>query len=156
MSEEDFDTLTKNPAIVRNGAKIKAVQINARFILDLAEEHGSAARFFAGWPDSDYVGLLEVLKKRGSHLGGDSAMRFLRAIGKAAFIPTPDVVTALVREGVIDRTPTSKGDLKAIQAACNAWSDQSGRNLTEISRILAMTVDSAGPSSRPVAASRPG
>lgn len=144
ISEAGFDALTKNPGIVRNGAKIRSVQRNAAFILELQTEHGSAARFFADWPDSDYVTLLEVLKKRGNHLGGDSGMRFLRAIGKPAIIPTPDVTAALIREGVIDKLPSSKADFKAIQAACNAWSAGSGRNLTEISRILAMTVDSTG------------
>jgi 3-methyladenine DNA glycosylase Tag len=140
VTEAEFDALTKNAGIVRNGAKIKSVQANASFLLDLGTQHGSAARFFGDWPDDDYVGLLDILKKRGSHLGGDSGMRFLRAIGKAAFIPTPDVVTALIREGVLDQAPGGKGDLRAIQDACNAWSAQSGRNLTEISRILAMTV----------------
>jgi 3-methyladenine DNA glycosylase Tag len=148
VGDEEFDALTKNPAIVRNGAKIKTVQANARLLLELAAEHGSAARFIAEWPDSDYVGLLELLKKRGSHLGGDSGMRFLRAIGKPAFIPSADVVTALIREGVVDRAPAGKGDFKIVQAACNAWSAQSGRNLTEISRILAMTVDSGSPVSK--------
>jgi 3-methyladenine DNA glycosylase Tag len=144
ISEAEFDALTKNAGIVRNGAKIKSVQANASFILDLAAEHGNAARFFADWPDSEYVGLLDVLKKRGSHLGGDSGMRFLRSIGKAAFIPRPDVITALIREGVIDRAPSGKGDFKTIQTAFNTWSAESGRNLTEISRILAMTVDDGG------------
>ncbi len=91
-------------------------------------------------PDSDYVGLLAVLKARGSHLGGDSGMRFLRSIGKPAFIPRPDVVAALIREGVLDRAPGGKRDFAAIQQAFNQWSEQSGRNLTEISRILAMAI----------------
>ena len=63
ITEAEFDALTKNPGIVRNGVKIKSVQVNAAFILDLEAEHGSAARFFADWPDNDYVGLLDVLKK---------------------------------------------------------------------------------------------
>jgi 3-methyladenine DNA glycosylase Tag len=145
VTETDFDALTKNQDIVRNAAKIRSVQTNARFLLDLATEHGSAARFFADWPDSDSVGLLDLLKKRGSHLGGDSGMRFLRSIGKPAFIPRPDVVTALIREGVIDRAPSGKGDLLTIQVAFNTWAAQSGHNPTEISRILAMSVDNAGP-----------
>lgn len=86
ITKERFDALTRDRGIVRNGAKIRSVQLNARFILDLAAEHGSAARFFADWPDSDYAGLLAVLKTRASHLGGDAAGRFLRAIGKPAFM----------------------------------------------------------------------
>lgn len=58
--------------------------------------HGSAARYFADWPDNNYVGLLNVLKERGSYLSGDAGMRFLRTIGKPAFITTKDVVAALV------------------------------------------------------------
>lgn len=142
MNEERFDALMKDRGIVRNGAKIKAVQINAQFVLSLREEHGSAARFFAAWPDADYVGLLDVLKTRASHLGGDAAGRFLRAIGKPAFIATPDVVAALIREGVIQRPPGGKRDLAAIQAAFNAWSREFGRDLTAISRVLAMSVES--------------
>jgi 3-methyladenine DNA glycosylase Tag len=130
--------------IVRNGAKIKAVQINAQFLLDRKVEHGSAARFFAEWPDTDHVGLLDVLKKRASHLGGDAAGRFLRAIGKPAFIATTDMVAALIREGVIDQKPSGKRDLAAVQAAFNQWAAESGRDLTAISRVLAMSIGSAG------------
>lgn len=141
MTDERFDALMADRGIVRNGAKVRAVQANAQFLLDLRAEHGSAARFFADWPDDDFVGLLEVLKKRASHLGGDAAGRFLRAIGKPAFIATRDMAAALVREGVLQRPPGGKRDLAAIQAAFNAWSRESGRDLTAISRVLAMSVD---------------
>jgi 3-methyladenine DNA glycosylase Tag len=133
MTEERFDTLMQDRGIVRNGAKIRAVQINAQFVLDLKSEHGSVARFIAAWPDSDYVGLLDVLKKRASHLGGD-----------AAFVTSPDMVAALIREGVLDRPPGGKRDLAAIQAAFNQWSNESGRDLTAISRVLAMSISSDG------------
>jgi 3-methyladenine DNA glycosylase Tag len=142
MTEEHFDRLLQDRGIVRNGAKIKSVQINGQFLLDLKSEHGSAAHFFAHWPDADYVGLLDVLKKRANHLGGDAAGRFLRAIGKPAFIPSPDMVAALIWERVIDRPPTGKRDLAVIQTAFNKWCVESGRDLTAISRILAMSVAS--------------
>lgn len=150
MTEEHYDALMRDRGIVRNGAKIKAVQINAQFLLDLKAEHGSAARFFAEWPDSDYVGLLDILKKRASHMGGDAAGRFLRAIGKPAFIASPDMVSALIREGVINRPPGGKRDLAAIQAAFNAWSSESGRDLTAMSRVLAMSVESGGDIGSPI------
>jgi 3-methyladenine DNA glycosylase Tag len=142
ITEAGFDALMKNPGIVRNGAKVRSVQVNAKFVLDLASAHGSAARFLAEWPDADYAGLLDILKQRASHLGGESAMRFLRSIGKPAFITSRDVVAALIREGVLDRPPGGKRDLVAIQHAFNLWSSQSGRNLTEISRVLAMSIGS--------------
>lgn len=145
MADDHFEALLADTAIVRNGAKIRSVQVNARLVLDLATAHGGAGRFFAEWPDDDLVGLLEVLKARGSHLGGDAAPRFLRAIGKAAWVMTPDVVTALIREGVIERSPSSKRDRAAVQAAFNAWAAESGRDATTIGRVLAMTVDGPGP-----------
>jgi 3-methyladenine DNA glycosylase Tag len=140
MSETRFDALLKDTRIIRNGAKIRSVITNGRFIVDLAGAHGSAARFFAEWPDSDYIGLLDLMKKRGSRLGGEAAMRFLRSIGKPAFIPTRDVVAALIREGVLDREPSGKRDFAAIQEAFNRWAAETGRDLTDISRILAMSV----------------
>jgi 3-methyladenine DNA glycosylase Tag len=140
MSEAQFDTLLKDTRIIRNGAKIRSVITNGRLIVDLATAHGSAARFLAEWPDSDYIGLLDLLKKRGSRLGGEAAMRFLRSIGKPAFIPTRDVVAALLREGVLDREPTGRRDFAVMQATFNRWSLETGRDLTEISRILAVSV----------------
>ncbi|RBP02413.1 DNA-3-methyladenine glycosylase I [Roseiarcus fermentans] len=140
MTEERLDELLKRPDIVKNGAKIKSVLENGRFVMELAAKHGAAARFFAEWPDKDYVGLLEFLKKNASRLGGETGMRFLRSIGKPAFIPTPDVVRALIREEVLSKSPSGRGDLLKIQAAFNQWSDQSGLDLTSISRTLAMSV----------------
>ena len=140
MSEETFDALLKDARIVRNAQKILSVQANARFLLDLAAEHGSAANAMADWPDDDYAGLLELLKTRASRLGGESAMRFLRDLGKPSFITSPDVTAALIREGVLTRPPSGKRDLQTVQAAFSAWVKESGRDLTAISRVLAMSV----------------
>jgi 3-methyladenine DNA glycosylase Tag len=140
LPEARFDALLKDTRIIRNAAKIRSITANARFTLDLAVEHGSAARFIAGWPDSDYIGLLDLFEKRASRLSGQAAMRFLRSIGKPAFITTNAVVTALIREGVLTKPPGGKRDMKTIQDMFNAWGLESGRDLTEISRILAMSV----------------
>jgi len=139
-SEEKFDALLKDTRIIRNARKILSVQANARFLLDLAKEKGSAARFFADWPDSDYAGLLELLKTRSSGIGGESAMRFVRSLGKPAFITSRDVTAALIRDGVLEKPPSGKKDLQRVQAAFDAWSKTSGRDLTAISRVLAMSV----------------
>jgi 3-methyladenine DNA glycosylase Tag len=145
MSEERFDALLKDTRIVRNAAKIRSVIFNARLVVELAAAYGSAARCFAEWPDSDYVGLLELLKQRADRLSGHAGMYFLRAIGRPAFITSRDVTAALIREGVVAKEPTSKRDLAAVQAAFNIWSAQSGRDLTTISRILAMSVGPGEP-----------
>jgi len=49
-------------------------------------------------------------------------------------------VARLIAEGVIDKNPTSKTAMKQVQAAFNVWQDESGRSLTEISRVLALSV----------------
>ena len=149
LPEERFDALLKDARIIRNAAKIRSIIANARLILDLGTQAGRAARFIADWPDADYIGLLDLFEKRASRLSGLAAMRFLRSIGKPAFITTDAVVTALIREGVLARPPGGKRDMRTIQDAFNAWSAESGRDLTEISRILAMSVvEDAPPSSK--------
>ena len=144
MSDEEFDEHLKNTAIIRNAQKILSVRANAQFLVDLAAEHGSAAAFFAAWPDEDFVGLLEVMKSRAARLSGETAMRFFRTMGKPAFITTRDVTAALIDAGVITKPPSGKKDLAAVQAAFNAWSGESGRDLTAISRVLAMSTGPEG------------
>lgn len=141
LHDEDFERLVSNKAIVRNGPKIKTVQENARFIAGIADEYGSFGKFIAGWPVEDYVGLLELLKKKGSRLGGNTGQYFLRFSGLESFIMSQSTVNRLIAEGVVDKQPSSKKDMAAVQAAFNEWRKQSGRSLTEISRVLAMSTD---------------
>jgi 3-methyladenine DNA glycosylase Tag len=142
MPDEALDALLKNPEVIRNGAKLRSVRENAVFVTDLAREHGTAARFFAASPDDDYVGLLALLKQRGSRLGGHTGMFLLRGMGKDSFVTSGDMVKALIREGVVDKAPSSKRDMARVQAAFNHWRAESGRPMTHLSRILAMSVDS--------------
>ena len=141
-SDDDLDALARDTRIVRNPQKIRTVRENAVFLSNLAKEHGSAARFFANYPASDYVGLLDVLKKRGSRLGGTTAQYFLRFIGKDSFVLSRDVTAALIASGVIDKPPTSAKALRAVQDAFNGWMRESGRPLVQISRTLALSIDS--------------
>ena len=85
--------------------------------------------------------LLETLKKRGSRLSGFSAQYFLRHMGVDGFILSPSVTAALVRAGVVDKPPTSKKAMEAVQAAFDRWRKESGRSLSEISRTLGMSID---------------
>jgi 3-methyladenine DNA glycosylase Tag len=149
MSEEEFDAHLKDARIIRNAQKIASVRANAQFLVDLAREHGTAARFFADWPDSDFIGLLEVMKKRAARCAGETAMRFFRTMGKPAFIISRDVSAALVEAGVVAQPPKNRKDLQAVQDAFNAWSAESGRDLTAVSRVLALSTgpiyDETGP-----------
>ncbi|WP_420011425.1 DNA-3-methyladenine glycosylase I [Tateyamaria sp.] len=137
MSEDWFDELCANTAIVRYPQKIWSVQQNAVFIQEQAAMHGSFGQMIANWPADDFAGLLEMLKKDGTRLGGSTGQYFLRFMGVDGYILSRDVVARLIAEGVIDKAPTSKSAMKAVQSAMNTWSEDSGRSLKEISRILA-------------------
>ena len=141
MSDDDLDTLLKNRGIVRNGAKIRSVTENATFLREQGAEHGSAAKAFANWPAEDFIGLLALLKKRASRLGGTSGQYFLRAMGVDGFVLSRDVVGALIREGVVEKEPTSQRDLARVQEAFNHWRGESDRPLTHISRTLASSIE---------------
>ena len=141
MSDEEFDALLKDSRIIRNGAKVRAVQNNAAFLMDLAAEHGSAGKVFADWPADDYVGLLDMLKKRGDRLGGGAGMMAMRFMGRDGWVTSMDMVKALTREGVIEGAVDSQKSRKAIQAAFSQWAAESGAPFAHISRILAMSVD---------------
>jgi 3-methyladenine DNA glycosylase Tag len=139
-SDEDLERLVNDPRVIRQWKKLKAIRDNAHYVVVLANEHGSAGRYFADYPSDDYIGLLADMKKRGSYLGGTTAQYFLRSMGKDSFILSRDVVAALKREKAFDGTPTSKASLKSIQEAFNFWVGDGGRSLTRVSRVLAFTV----------------
>ncbi len=138
MPEDWFEELTQDTRIVRNGKKIRAVQVNAQLIQSV--EGGFGAKV-AGWPREDFAGLLLWLGKGGSHMSGTSAQYMLRKMGVDGYVLGKDVVGRLIAEGVIDKPPTSQKGMQAVQGAFNAWADQSGRSLKEISRVLAQSID---------------
>ena len=117
---------------------LQAIRTNAAMIRTVAQEYGSFGKFVAQWPGDDGVGLWAFLKKHGAQLGGNSGPYFLRTVGKDTFVLTNDVVAVLVAEGIVDKRPSSKKELKAAQEAFNAWKAESGRDLCEISRIVSM------------------
>jgi 3-methyladenine DNA glycosylase Tag len=141
QSDEFWHQLTRDTRIVRNGAKIMAVRDNARFIAEIAKEHGSFAKFLAAWPATDQIGLLELLAKRGARLGGATGQYFLRFLGKDSFVLSKDVVACLRDAGLdIAETPTSKKDLRKIQDQFNAWHTQTSLPILHLSRICAMSI----------------
>ena len=139
FNDEEFDALLSNKAVVRNGTKLRSVIDNAIFIQEMRED-GGISKVIAEWPSTDYISLLDLLKKRGSRLGGFAAGYSLRFQGKDSFLLSQDVTARLIAEGVIDKPATSKTAMRAVQEAFNTWMEQSGRGLTEISRTLAMSV----------------
>jgi len=133
--------LLSDTAIVRNGAKINAVRENAAFVQEIAKEHGSFGKFLAAWPSSDEIGLLNLLSKRGSRLGGNTGQMFLRFVGWDGFVTSQDVVACLRDAGLdIAAEVKSKGDLAKVQAQFNAWAEETGLPYVHLSRICAMSI----------------
>lgn len=139
--DADIDRLLADTSIVRNGAKVAAVIDNARFLSRLDDESGGASRHLANWPVEDHCGLLALLADKGARLGGVTGQRVCRMIGRDGYILSPDVCKRLTQEGIIDRPPSSKAAMTAVQNAFNRWRSESGRPLTQISQVLAMSVD---------------
>ena len=141
LSDEELEAQTTNAEIVRNAKKILSIRANAQYILDVRDVHGTFGKFLSQWPDDDFVGLWDHLKKGGDRLGGQTGRFFLRFVGYDTPMFSKDVVKALVQAGVVEKEPTSKKALLTTQEAFNAWRAESGRSHTEISRTLAMSVD---------------
>jgi 3-methyladenine DNA glycosylase Tag len=139
--DEFWDGLLTDTSIVRNGAKIMSVRDNAQFVQAIAGEYGSFGKFLSQWPASDEIGLLDLLTKRGSRLGGNTGQMFLRFVGWDGFVTSKDVVACLRDAGLdISEEVKSKGDLAKVQAAFNAWAKESGLPYAHLSRICALSV----------------
>jgi 3-methyladenine DNA glycosylase Tag len=142
LSPDQIDRFCLNPRIIRNRQKILSVQHNARFLLEVAREHGSFGKFISAWPEADLVGLFAYMKKHGSRLGGMTGQRVLRNTGKDTFVITGDVTRCLQRAGVdITANPVSKREHALIQASFNQWHEESGLPYSHISRICACSIE---------------
>lgn len=144
---DDFwHDLASDKRIVRNPQKIMSVRQNAAFVDRIAREHGSFGNFLSNWPMDDQVGLMNVLAKQGSRLGGNTGQYVLRWLGWDTFVLSSDMVAALRDAGLdIAENPTSKKDLATIQAQMNAWANETGLPRAHLSRILAMSIGPNAP-----------
>lgn len=139
--DEFWEALGRDTSIVRHGAKILSVRANARFVADIAAEHGSFGRFLAAWPMQDQAGLLELLAKRGSRLGGMTGQYLLRFLGRDSWITSRDMVTCLRDAGLdLPDAPLTRRGFRLVQAQMNDWAAETGLPLTHLSRICAMSV----------------
>lgn len=140
LSDEQWETYLDDRRVVRSGQKIKALRDNVSFLYDLRFTDKGIAQLIAEWPSNDQIGLMALLKKRGSRLGGNTGQYFLRMMGKDSFVLSRDVILALQSAGLdIKSEPSSQRELKLIQAAFNAWHQQSNRPYTQISQICAFS-----------------
>jgi len=141
MGAEHLERLMQDARIIRHLGKLKSVPRNAQMVLDVAREKGSFGALIADWPVTEITGLWKYLAKHGHQLGGLSAPRFLRMVGKDTFVPTYDVVAALNAQKIVDKVPTSLRDLAIVQDAFNQWHAESGRSMCQLSMMLAYTTN---------------
>ncbi len=139
LSDEDLDDLMANPAIIRHWTKICAVRSNATTMVARSAADGGFGSWIASWPGDDIVGLWEVLAKEFRQLGGNSGPSFLRMAGKDTFVLTGDVIGALIDNGIVTRAPTGKAAKRQVAAAFNAWAEETGLPLCQLSMILALS-----------------
>lgn len=139
--DEFWEKLTADKRVIRHGQKIMSVRANAQFIREISAEHGSFGKFLSRWPADDQIGLMALLAKRGSRLGGMTGQYLLRYLGWDGFVTSRDVVACLRDAGLeIADMPTTRRDLQRVQTQFNAWAAESGLPRTYISRICAFSI----------------
>jgi 3-methyladenine DNA glycosylase Tag len=141
MPDEALEALLADSRLIRHWGKLKAVRDNAAAMITIAGEHGSFGAWLADWPGRNIVELWETLAKRFSQMGGNSGPAFLRMVGKDTFILTPSVTAALKRWGAVDAPPKNRKDRVAVQSCFNAWVEETGRPLCQLSLILAASIE---------------
>ncbi len=141
MSDEALEALMKDARIIRHWGKIKSVRENAAAMCRLIEQHGSFGAYIADWPPERIAELWTALAKDFSQMGGRAGAWFLRTAGKDTFMMTGAVQRALIHWGAVKSGAKGKALLAATQAAFNRWADETGRPLSEISMILARSVN---------------
>lgn len=142
MSAEHIERLMQDKRLIRHLGKLRSVPRNAQMVLDLSREYRSMGALIADWPSNNIIGLWRLLAQRGNQLGGLSVPSFLRMVGKDTFVTTDDVLTALTAMNVLDRAKaSSQRDLAVVQEAFNGLAAESGRPMSQLSAMLAFTVN---------------
>jgi len=140
MPEEMLERKAADPKIIRNFTKVKTIKANAQMMFDITmDKNISFAQFINDWPSEDIIGLWAFLKKHGQRLGGNTGPYALRLLGKDTFILSSDVEDYLRAQEIIDGGLQSKKSLTAIQDYFNKLKQESGYNLTQLSRLIAFS-----------------
>ena len=141
MPDDMLERKASDPGIIRNFSKVKTVLDNALMISDTERrEDKSFGEFIASWPDGDVIGLWLFLKKNGSRLGGNTGPYALRTLGVDTFLMTADVEFFLRENAIVDSGIHSLRALKATQTYFNDLREESGRSLSELSRLVSLGV----------------
>jgi 3-methyladenine DNA glycosylase Tag len=137
MPDDMLERKAQDPRIIRNHRKVLAIRENAGMIAATTRQNQcSFGEFVAKWPRTDSVGLWMYLKRHGSRLGGNTGPYALRSLGVDTFLLTRDVEGFLRNHGIIDSGPGTKSALNAAQEYFNQLQAESGRSLSELSRLV--------------------
>ena len=140
MPDEALEKLLGDARLIRHWGKLKSIRDNAAAMLAIAEEFGSFGSWLGTWPGSNIVELWDALGGRFSQMGGASGPMFLRMVGKDTFVLSQSVIAALKHWAELP-PPKNRKDRAAAQACFNAWGAESGLPLSQMSLILALSVD---------------
>jgi 3-methyladenine DNA glycosylase Tag len=140
MSDEAVEQLLGDARLIRHWGKLKSIRDNAAAMLAIGEEFGSFGSWIGTWPGNNIVGLWDALGERFSQMGGASGPMLLRMAGKDTFVLSKSVIAALNHWAELP-PPKNRKDRAAAQACFNAWGAESGLPLSQISLILALSVD---------------
>lgn len=141
MPDEMLERKASDPGIIRNYRKVKTILENAMMIADTERrENRSFGEFISAWPADDIIGLWLYLKKHGSRLGGNTGPYALRTLGVDSFLMTADVEAFLRNHAIIDSGTHSLRALKAAQDYFNDLRQESGRSLSELSRLVSLSI----------------
>jgi 3-methyladenine DNA glycosylase Tag len=140
MPDEAMEKLLGDTRLIRHWGKLKSVRDNAAAMLEVADEFGSFGMWIGTWPGSNITGLWEALAGRFSQMGGNSGPMLLRMVGRDTFVLSHSVAAGLKRWAQMP-PPKNKAERAAAQAHFNAWAAESGRPLSQLSMILALSVE---------------
>ena len=141
MPDDMLERKAQDPAIIRNFRKVRSIRDNALMISDIRRKTGkSFACFVADWPSEDITGLWRYLKAKGTRLGGNTGPFALRTLGVDTFLFTRDVEYFLRHHRVISSGLWAQRSLRASQDYFNGLREESGRSLTELSQLIALSV----------------
>jgi len=141
MPDEGLEKLLGDARLIRHWGKLKSVRDNAAAMLAIGEEFGGFGAWVGTWPGNNIVGLWEALAERFSQMCGNSGPMFLRMVGKDTFVLSQSVVAGLKHWAEMPKPPKNRADRATVQSCFNAWATETGRPLSQLSLILALSVD---------------
>jgi len=141
ISDEMWEDKAADAQIIRNFNKVMTIRENALMMHEASIKHGSFAKMVADWPSTDIISLWAHLKKEGKRLGGNTGPYSLRIMGKDTFILSSDVEGYLRNREIISTGRDTQSAWRAAQDAFNHWQQESQRPMSQISQIIAFSVN---------------